>query len=80
MDNIFANLLNTDNGLLLPDLPPPADQDISIWINPHSFEEAQKVIQVMKSNKDSGLDDALTTGALQEAATGWQTWSTNFVL
>ena len=44
------------SGSLQSDLPPPADQDLSICIDPPTFEETQKDIQDKTSNKASGLD------------------------
>jgi hypothetical protein len=61
----FADLLNNDSGSLTSALPPPADQDLPICVDPPTFEEIQKAIQDMKNNKAAGLDCAVTSEALQ---------------
>jgi len=61
----FSDLLNNDNGSPVFDLPPPANQDLPICIDPPSLEETRKAIQGMKNNKAAGLDCAITSEALQ---------------
>ena len=61
----FADLLNNDSGQLTPLLPPPADQDLPICVEPPTLEEVQEAIRAMKNNKAPGLDSAVTAEALQ---------------
>ena len=61
----FADLLNNDSGPPTSPLPPPADQDLPICVDPPTLEEVQTAIRSMKSNKAAGLDCAVTAEALQ---------------
>ena len=61
----FADLLNNDSGPPTSPLPPPADQDLPICVDPPTLEEVQTAIRSMKSNKAAGLDSAVTAEALQ---------------
>ena len=54
-----------DSGPPTSPLPPPADQDLPICVDPPTLEEVQTAIRSMKSNKAAGLDCAVTAEALQ---------------
>ena len=60
----FSSLLNSISDSA-KELPPPAQQDLSILIDPPSLEETKEAIKQQKSNKAAGLDDAITAEVLQ---------------
>ena len=47
----FSSLLNNDSGLTPPELPSPAEEDLSIFADPPTREETEKAIAAMKANK-----------------------------
>ena len=47
------------------ELPPPAEEDLSIFADPPTREETEKAIAAMKANKAAALDCAITAEALQ---------------
>ena len=61
----FSSLLNNDSGLTPSELPPPAEEDLSIFADPPTREETEKAIAAMKANKAAALDCAITAEALQ---------------
>ncbi|XP_038063002.1 uncharacterized protein LOC119733684 [Patiria miniata] len=62
----FSSLLNNP-GLSTPQLPPPAAEDLPIFIDPPppTREETAEAIAAMKVNKAAALDCAITAEALQ---------------
>ena len=61
----FSSLLNNNSGLIPAEVPPPADEDLPICIDPPTREETAKAIAAMKVNKAAALDCAITAEALK---------------
>ena len=61
----FSSLLNNNSGSTPSEIPPPADEDLPICIDPPTREETAKAIAAMKVNKAAALDCAITAEALQ---------------
>ena len=61
----LCSLLNNNSGLKPAEVAPPADEDLSISIDPPTREETAKAIAAMKVNKAAALDCAITAEALE---------------
>ncbi|XP_078617621.1 uncharacterized protein LOC144885572 [Branchiostoma floridae x Branchiostoma japonicum] len=61
----FSELLNNVSVPQTSGLPPPADQDLPICVDPPTLEETVRAINSMKNNKAPGLDCAITAEALR---------------